>query len=86
MPVFLSPSILRALNATADRVRIVTPDIGGGFGVKIINYAYIVLTALLSKLTRRPVKWVETRREHMMASSHGADVRTGASRGHLTSS
>jgi len=73
MPVFLSPSILRALNATADRVRIVTPDIGGGFGVKIINYTYMVLTALLSKLTRRPVKWVETRREHMMASSHGAD-------------
>ncbi|MEM2236831.1 MAG: xanthine dehydrogenase family protein molybdopterin-binding subunit [Candidatus Caldarchaeum sp.] len=73
MPMFLSPSILRALDTDMTRVRIVTPDIGGGFGVKIINYTYMVLVAALSKLVGRPVKWIETRTEHMMASSHGAD-------------
>ncbi|MDW8360613.1 MAG: molybdopterin cofactor-binding domain-containing protein, partial [Candidatus Caldarchaeum sp.] len=73
MPMFLSPSVLRALDTDMTRVRIVTPDIGGGFGVKILNYTYMVLVAALSKLVKRPVKWVETRTEHMMASSHGAD-------------
>ncbi|MEM4281851.1 MAG: xanthine dehydrogenase family protein molybdopterin-binding subunit [Candidatus Caldarchaeum sp.] len=73
MPMFLSPSILRALDTDMTKVRIVTPDIGGGFGVKIINYTYMVLVAALSKLVGRPVKWIETRMEHMMASSHGAD-------------
>lgn len=73
MPMFLIPSILRALNIGLDKIRIVTQDIGGGFGVKILSYPYMVLVAALSKLVGRPVKWVETRREHMMASSHGAD-------------
>ncbi|MCS7129579.1 MAG: xanthine dehydrogenase family protein molybdopterin-binding subunit, partial [Candidatus Caldarchaeum sp.] len=73
MPMFLSPSVLRALDTDMTRVRIVTPDIGGGFGVKILNYTYMVLVAALSRLVKRPVKWVETRTEHMMASSHGAD-------------
>lgn len=73
MPMFLSPSILRALDTDMTRVRIITHDIGGGFGVKILNYTYMVLVAALSRLTGRPVKWVETRTEHMMASSHGAE-------------
>ncbi|MCS6784279.1 MAG: xanthine dehydrogenase family protein molybdopterin-binding subunit [Candidatus Caldarchaeum sp.] len=73
MPMFLSPSIIRALDTEMTRVRFVTQDIGGGFGVKILNYTYMVLVAALSKLARRPVKWIETRTEHMMASSHGAD-------------
>ncbi|MEM0349977.1 MAG: xanthine dehydrogenase family protein molybdopterin-binding subunit [Candidatus Caldarchaeum sp.] len=73
MPMFLSPSILRALDTDITHVRIITQDIGGGFGVKIINYTYMVLVAALSRLVGRPVKWIETRSEHMMASSHGAD-------------
>ncbi|MCS7137964.1 MAG: xanthine dehydrogenase family protein molybdopterin-binding subunit [Candidatus Caldarchaeum sp.] len=73
MPMFLSPSIIRALDTDMTRLRIVTLDIGGGFGVKILNYVYMVLVAALSKLVGRPVKWIETRAEHMLASSHGAD-------------
>jgi len=73
MPMFLMPSMLRALRTSQDKVRIVTPDIGGGFGVKILSYTYMVLIATLSRIVGRPVKWIETRREHMMASSHGAD-------------
>jgi 2-furoyl-CoA dehydrogenase large subunit len=72
MPMFLSPSIVRALDIEMTRLRVVTPDIGGGFGVKILNYTYMVLVAALSKLVNRPVKWIETRTEHMLASSHGA--------------
>ncbi len=73
MPMFLSPSIARGLDTDISSLRIITPDIGGGFGVKILSYPYMVLVAAISKLVGRPVKWVETRSEHMLASSHGAD-------------
>src|SRR6266849_5812567 len=46
--------------------------IGGGFGIKITNYPYMALCALASrKAGGRPVKWAETRTEHMLASAHG---------------
>ena len=48
----------------------ITGDIGGGFGVKIISYPYIALICLLSMKAKRPVKWTEDRREHMFAN-HG---------------
>ncbi|MEM3031841.1 MAG: xanthine dehydrogenase family protein molybdopterin-binding subunit [Nitrososphaerota archaeon] len=73
MPMFLSPSIARGLDTEISNLRIITPDIGGGFGVKILSYPYMVLVSAISKIVGRPVKWVETRREHMLASSHGAD-------------
>jgi CO/xanthine dehydrogenase Mo-binding subunit len=47
-------------------------DIGGGFGIKITNYPYMALCALASrKAGGKPVKWSETRTEHMLASAHG---------------
>ncbi|GBC69163.1 Caffeine dehydrogenase subunit alpha [archaeon HR01] len=73
MPMFLSPSIARGLDTDISSIRIVTPDIGGGFGVKILSYPYMVLVGGVSKIVGRPVKWVETRSEHMVASSHGAE-------------
>ena len=52
-------------------VRIIIPDIGGGFGQKIhLIRKYAVLTSLLALKTQRPVKWVEDRSEHMMAAGH----------------
>jgi 2-furoyl-CoA dehydrogenase large subunit len=71
MPMFCIPWICGAMQVPADRMRLITPDIGGGFGVKIINFPYMVLMALLARKTGRPVKWVEERREHLQASSHG---------------
>ncbi len=71
MPMFFLPQFGRALNVAFDKIHIIAPDIGGGFGVKILSYPYIVLTALLSRKIGRPVKWIEERREHLAASSHG---------------
>jgi CO/xanthine dehydrogenase Mo-binding subunit len=65
---FLSP----ALGVRIDQIRMQSFDIGGGFGIKITNYPYMALCALASrKLGGKPVKWTETRTEHMLASAHG---------------
>jgi len=52
-------------------VRIIIPDIGGGFGQKIhLIRKYAVMTSLLAIKSQRPVKWIEDRSEHMMAAGH----------------
>ena len=57
-----------------DNVRVIVPDIGGGFGQKIhLIRKYAVLTALMAVKTGRPVKWIEDRSEHMMAGGHSCD-------------
>jgi CO/xanthine dehydrogenase Mo-binding subunit len=65
---FLSP----ALGVRIDQIYMKSFDIGGGFGIKITNYPYMALCALASRKTGgRPIKWTETRTEHMQASAHG---------------
>ena len=65
---FLSPH----LKLHIDKIRTQSYDIGGSFGIKITNYPYMALCALASrKAGGHPVKWVETRSEHLMASAHG---------------
>jgi len=65
---FLSP----ALGVRIDQIRVETHDIGGSFGIKITNYPYMAIAALASrKCGGRPVKWTETRSEHLTASAHG---------------
>lgn len=65
-------------------LRVVAPDVGGGFGAKINIYPEEILIPLLALRLGRPLKWVESRREHLLATSHGrsqyADVRIAASR------
>jgi 2-furoyl-CoA dehydrogenase large subunit len=52
-------------------VRVIIPDVGGGFGQKIhLIRKYVVLISLLAMKTGRPVKWIEDRSEHMMAGGH----------------
>ena len=55
-------------------VRVLVPDVGGGFGQKIhLIRKYAVLTALMAMRTGRPVKWIEDRSEHMMAGGHSCE-------------
>ena len=76
---FMGPFIMHALTARAlgvaeNKLRfIVPPDIGGSFGIKSTLYPYITLIALAARLADVPVKWIETRREHLLASSSGTD-------------
>ena len=52
-------------------IRVIIPDVGGGFGQKIhLIRKYVVLVSLLAMKTGRPVKWLEDRSEHMMAGGH----------------
>jgi len=72
-PSFMLPQFNSSLRLPYDKMRFITQDIGGGFGCKITNYAYVILTSLASMKVRRPVNWVETRTEHLLAGSHGAE-------------
>ena len=63
------------------KVRVVGPDVGGGFGSKIYHYTEEALVTLAAKKTGRPVKWTETRSEAFLTDAHGRDHVTKAEMG-----
>ena len=65
--------LARMLGRETRRVRVVTPAVGGGFGPKLVTYPEEVAVALGSALLGRPVKWIEDRREHFVASTQERD-------------
>ena len=74
------PHILRfALAATTgvpeSKIRVIAPDVGGGFGGKLHVYPEEVVIPALAWRMRRAVRWVEDRREHFLASSHAREQR-----------
>ena len=71
MPMFCVPWLSFGLRFPSNKMRLITGDIGGGFGTKIISYPYIALTCLLAMKTGKPVKWTEDRKEHLLAGNHG---------------
>jgi 2-furoyl-CoA dehydrogenase large subunit len=73
-PFIMHPITARALNIPENRLRFIVPsDIGGSFGIKTSIYPYLTLVGLLSMKTDVPVKWIEDRREHLLASSIQTD-------------
>lgn len=71
-PSFAIQFLSAHLNVHIDRIRVQTYDIGGSFGIKITSYPQMAVCALASKKCGgRPIKWVETRSEHMVSSAHG---------------
>ncbi|MDR7519710.1 MAG: xanthine dehydrogenase family protein molybdopterin-binding subunit [Armatimonadota bacterium] len=55
------------------KMRVISPQIGGAFGSKIYLYPEYCLVAALAKKVGRPVKWLETRKENYVATTHGRD-------------
>ncbi len=55
------------------KVRVVAPDVGGGFGCKLYLYAEEVICGIVAKQLERPVKWIEGRTENYVATTHGRD-------------
>ena len=55
------------------KLRVISPEIGGGFGAKIFLYPDMTITAWASKRLARPIKFVEGRRENYVATTHGRD-------------
>ncbi len=71
-PSFAIQFLAAHLNIHIDKIRVQTSDIGGSFGIKITSYPQMAICALASKKSGgRPIKWVETRSEHMVSSAHG---------------
>jgi carbon-monoxide dehydrogenase large subunit len=62
------------LGLDPERVRVIAPDVGGGFGAKMLNAEELLLVWLARKLGR-PVRWTETRSESMVALPHGRAQR-----------
>lgn len=55
------------------KLRVVAPDVGGGFGTKIFHYAEEAFCTFAAKAINRPVKWTSTRSEAFMSDAHGRD-------------
>ena len=65
--------LMRLLRLDENRIRVVAPDVGGGFGAKFVLYPEEVVLGAASLKLRRPVKWVEDRREHFCAAVQERD-------------
>ena len=66
------------LKIARDKMRVLTPDVGGGFGTKLFPYREYALAAVAAKRLGKPVKWVAERAEHFLGDSHGRDNITTA--------
>jgi carbon-monoxide dehydrogenase large subunit len=73
VPNSVKRDICDSLKLPESGVRVLVPDVGGAFGVKIQTYPEEILLCLLARSLRRPVKWVEDRWEHIVASTHGRE-------------
>ena len=67
-------ALAQTLGLEADAVRVIAPDVGGGFGSKGLSVEDAVL-AKLALLTGRPVRWIETRSENLTTMGHGRAIR-----------
>jgi carbon-monoxide dehydrogenase large subunit len=65
--------LMRLLRLDENRLRVVAPDVGGGFGGKFVLYPEEVVVAAASLQLRRPIKWIEDRREHFCAAVQERD-------------
>jgi carbon-monoxide dehydrogenase large subunit len=70
-PFRIRGEVARLLALPEARVRVIAPDVGGGFGVKSGPYREEVLLAWLARRLGRPLKWVATRGEDMITTTHG---------------
>ncbi len=73
-PFVMHPLVARALKLPENKLRFISPsDNGGSFGLKTSIYPYLALIGLTAMKVGVPVKWIEDRREHLLASSSGTD-------------
>lgn len=83
-PYMARNTIAGVLGIPNDQVRVIARDVGGGFGLKGVLYAEDVIIAVLAYHMRRPIRWAETRNEHMISANHSGhqahDVRIAAKR------
>jgi carbon-monoxide dehydrogenase large subunit len=66
------------LKITPDKLRVVTRDVGGGFGTKLFTYREYALAAFAARKLKRPVRWAADRSEHFLGDAQGRDNVTTA--------
>lgn len=73
IPHLLRTQLSIMLNMAENHVRVIAPEVGGGFGCKLNVYAEEALIGHLAKQLDQPVKWIESRRENFLHTIHGRD-------------
>ena len=73
MPHSLRNVLVDMTGRDEDRFHVLTPDIGGGFGPKLVVYQEDITLSLASIIVGRPIKWIEDRREHFIATTQERD-------------
>ncbi len=74
-PQLMQEQLAADLDLPQSSVRVITPFVGGGFGCKFDLAEEEYLAVIASRATARPVKWIETRREHLLTIGHGRSQR-----------
>ena len=74
-PFRIRSSLARMLGLDEARIRVIAPDVGGGFGVKGGPYREEVLVPWLARRLGQPVKWISTRAEDLLTTNHGRGGR-----------
>jgi aerobic carbon-monoxide dehydrogenase large subunit len=70
-PHQIRAELAKVVGLNEGQVRVIAPDVGGGFGVKIGIYPEEALCAALALRLKAPIRWVEDRLEHVLATTHG---------------
>lgn len=78
-PHALRTGLARCLDLPESAVRVVVPDVGGGFGPKMHLYPEDVIAAAVARALRRPVKWIEDRRENLLSMTQAREQAIDAS-------
>ena len=73
IPHSLKAAIVGYLGLSENAVRVIAPDVGGAFGVKLQPYPEEIVLAFAAQSVGRPIKWIEDRYEHFVASTHGRE-------------
>ncbi|MEW6256688.1 MAG: xanthine dehydrogenase family protein molybdopterin-binding subunit [Pseudomonadota bacterium] len=74
----LRDAVVKMLRWSREDLRVITPDVGGGFGTKMFPFAEYPLAALAARRLDAPVAWIGDRSEHFQSDSHGRDNITTA--------
>ena len=73
MPHMVRTKIAEAIDFPEHKIRVISPDVGGGFGLKCHIFPEELILSVLTRELARPVKWLEDRRENLFGSYHAKD-------------
>src|SRR6185369_16294214 len=71
IPHLMRTQVALMIGIPENKLRVITPEVGGGFGSKLNVYSEEAFLGWISMQLRKPVKWIETRRVNIQATSHG---------------